>query len=83
MEEKTAFADALIEENIKLLDYDLSDCPNVKLTAAANKMLDIAQRQGDKMPVNLPLLKRVMNDTNLVARFLDEGDLPDNLITKE
>lgn len=83
MEEKTAFADALIEENIKLLDYDLSDCPNVKLTAAANKLLDIAQRQGDKMPVNLPLLKRVMNDTNLVARFLDEGDLPENLNTTE
>ena len=83
MEEKTVFADALIEENIKLLDYDLSDCPNVKLTAAANKLLDIAQRQGDKMPVNLPLLKRVMNDTNLVARFLDEGDLPENLNTTE
>lgn len=83
LEGRTAFADLLTEAGEKLQSYDLSDCPDDKLTAAANRMLDIAQRQGDRMPVSLPLLKRVMDDPELTARLLDEGAVPENLNTTE
>lgn len=73
-EDKSVFADALLDEGVELTDFSLDGCPEGKEIACISRMLEIAWRQEYKLPVNLPLLKQVMEDTKLVARLLDEGN---------
>ena len=73
-EDKPVFADALLDEGVELTDFSLDGCLAGKEIPCVRRMLDIAQNQKYKLPVNLPLMKLVMEDTNLVARLLDEGN---------
>lgn len=74
VEDKPVFADALLDEGVELTNFSLDGCPEGKEIACISRMLDIARRQKYKLPVNLPLLKQVMEDTKLAARLLDEGN---------
>lgn len=81
LEDKPVLMEALLDGGAELKFYDLSDYPDDKLPAVVSRLLEIAQRQNMKMPVSMALLKRLLEDSKLIARLLDEGALPEKLDT--
>lgn len=78
---QNAFADALIEEGVRLEDFDVSRQDTETRLRMVPRMLDIARKQGMKMPAPLALLTSVVEDADLVRRLLDEGETPAKLDT--
>lgn len=78
---KDAFVDALLDEGVELCNFDVSRLDAGQRRRIVPRMLDIAKRQGGKMPVTLELLCSMVGDTELVRRLLDEGKLPEKMDT--
>ncbi len=82
VEGREAFMEVFLERRVVLGSFDVSRLESRQRMEVLPRMLDVARAQGKhRLGVTLGLLQSVQDDAALVARLLDEGQLPKKLDT--